>query len=72
MNTYRTYCSSKWGEWAQYCRQNAGYYPDFPRKRRRELEIAAHRAGIKQVPRIMHLKLTPNELQQLLVDASKD
>lgn len=52
---YASYRSREWGQWAQYCRAMAGFYPDFPRRLRRALEISAHQAGISQIPRAVRL-----------------
>lgn len=48
---YVSYLSPQWGDFAQYCRSAAGFYRDFPRKTRRRLEAAAHKAGVQQIPR---------------------
>jgi hypothetical protein len=48
---YASSHSPEWGTFAQYCRAQAGFYRGFPRRLRRELEIAAHAAGVQQVPR---------------------
>ena len=47
---YKSYLSDEWGIFAQYTRKQAGFYRDFPRKLRRDLEIKAHKAGVKQIP----------------------
>ena len=43
-----TYLGGQYGFFAQYCRRNAGFYPDLCRKTRRAAEIAAHSAGVRQ------------------------
>jgi hypothetical protein len=45
------YLDDEFGTFSQYCRSQAGYYPGMSKKYRRELEIAAHKAGVKQTPR---------------------
>lgn len=76
---YASYLSEEWGNFAQYCRAQAGFYPDFPRKLRRKLEIAAHQAGVQQIPRmlLMHVvdgeaRWAPNEgrIHEILVEAA--
>jgi len=49
---YKSIHSEEWGLWAHCCRSQAGNYPQFSRKQRRELEIKAHKAGIQQIPRL--------------------
>ena len=67
---YASYLSPEWGHWAQYCRAQAGYYPNFPRRLRRELEIAAHQAGVRQVPRLLAWYRS-HEIAEMLVEASQ-
>ncbi len=38
--------------WSQYCGHQAGYYPDFSRRERRRLEIAARAAGLVRASRM--------------------
>jgi len=78
---YASYLSPEWGNFAQYCRAQAGYYRNFPRRVRRELEIAAHQAGVQQIPRmILMMKVSegeaawaPNEgrIRQILIEAAE-
>ena len=43
-----TYTDPHHGFFAQYCGRNAGFYPDLCRRARREAEIAAHAAAVRQ------------------------
>lgn len=67
---YASHISPQWGHWAQYCRANAGFYRNFPRKLRRDLEIAAHQAGVQQIPKGL-LRRPFSDIDKLLVEAAK-
>ena len=57
---YKSYMSEQWGAWAQYCRAQAGFYRDnVPKRWRREQEIAAHQAGVEQIPFAMLFRPSP-------------
>lgn len=43
-----TYLTPNFEFFAAYCRAQAGFYPGISKKARREAEIAAHRAGVRQ------------------------
>jgi hypothetical protein len=62
---YASYLSPEWGWFAQYCRDQAGFYPNISRKARRAAEISAHQASVRQLPR--KLRLT----QEMLEGAAK-
>ena len=73
---YVSYLSDEWGDFAQYCRKQAGFYRDFPRKERRRLEIAAHQANVQQIPRSMlvrgaEFKPVEGDLAELLRTAGE-
>lgn len=76
MTRYASYLSPEWGTWAQYDRAHAGFYRNIKKSDRRRREIAAHQAGIQQIPRSMlmhgtHYRPVKGEVRRILHEAAQ-